>query len=65
MRPRFVVPTPVALLSRFPLTSYFIIALVFSWAVVLIVLLGYLPENFLAIDRFIAEHGKGPYPDME
>jgi membrane protease YdiL (CAAX protease family) len=49
MRPRFVVATPVALLSRFPLTFYFIIALVFSWAVVLIVLLGYLPENFLAV----------------
>jgi membrane protease YdiL (CAAX protease family) len=49
MRPRFVVPTPVALLSKFPLTSYFIIALVFSWAVVLIVLIGYLPENFLAV----------------
>jgi CAAX protease family protein len=49
MRPRFVVATPVALLSRFPLTSYFIIALVFSWLVVLIVLLGHLPENFLAV----------------
>lgn len=44
-----VVATPVALLRRFPLTSYFIIALVFSWAVVLIVLVGHLPENFLAI----------------
>jgi membrane protease YdiL (CAAX protease family) len=39
----------MSLLSRLPLTSYFIIALVFSWVVVLIVLLGYLPENFMAI----------------
>jgi membrane protease YdiL (CAAX protease family) len=49
MRPRSDVATPVALLGKFPLTSYFIIALVFSWAVVLIVLLGYLPENFMAV----------------
>jgi uncharacterized protein len=49
MRPRLVVPTRVALLRRFPLTFYFIIAVVFSWAVVVIVLLGHLPENFLAV----------------
>jgi membrane protease YdiL (CAAX protease family) len=39
----------MALLRRFPLTSYFIIALVFSWTVVLTVLLGHLPENFMAV----------------
>jgi membrane protease YdiL (CAAX protease family) len=41
--------TPVALLRKFPLTSYFVIALVWSWAVVLIVLVGHLPENFLLV----------------
>jgi uncharacterized protein len=37
------------LLRRFPLTFYFIIAVVFSWAVVVIVLLGHLPEDFMAV----------------
>jgi membrane protease YdiL (CAAX protease family) len=41
--------TLVALLRRFRLTSYFIIALAFSWEVVLIVVRCHLRENFLIV----------------
>jgi membrane protease YdiL (CAAX protease family) len=39
----------VRLLRRFPLVSYFVIALAFSWAVVVVVLLTHAPQNFVAV----------------
>jgi CAAX protease family protein len=44
-----ITPTPIAILRRFPLASFFVIALAFSWAVVMVVLATGAPTTFETI----------------